>query len=118
MEQDCGVVLVRKSKLRILKIRFKKICVAGFQKPLAQHDGIDRRPSFIFHSTWRGFHKFQHLADMNADLGDIQWTLRSQELLAEELVSEPVTEQADRILHAFCFLGHAEILRAHNLIFG
>ena len=118
MKQDRRVVLVRKCKLRILKIRFKKIRVAGFQKPLAEHHGIDRRPSIILHSTWCGFHKFQHLADMDADLCDIKRSSLSKGFLAEELVSEPVTEQANRILYAFCLLGHAEILRAHDLIFG
>jgi hypothetical protein len=55
---------------------------------------------------------------MDAYLGDIKRSTRRETFLTEELVSEPVTKQADRILHALCFLGHAEILRTNDLIFG
>jgi hypothetical protein len=61
---------------------------------LAAHHGIDGGPAADFDFREGGFHKLKYLDDMHANHGDIDGTGDALGLLAEELLAEPIAEQA------------------------
>ena len=118
MQEDRGVEFALESERGIFEIRLLKIGVAGLRQALTPHHGIDGGPTTDLNAGRGGLHKLEHLADMHADLGDIDRAGDALAFLAEELVAKPVAEEADGVADAFGLLGHAEIFRADYLVIG
>jgi hypothetical protein len=114
VKQNGGIVFMLKAEVGVFEIGLLKIGIASLREALTAHHGIHRRPSIVSNSLGSGSDEFQHLTDMNANLGDIEGATCSQAFFAQKLVAKPVTKKSYGIANAFGFLGHSKFLASHD----